>query len=58
MQSVGGGRWSRRQPVPKSPIRQLSTRRPGPGSYYQDVAFVHTPSKTLLLCDALLAARG
>lgn len=34
---------------------EVLTIKPGPGSYFQDVAFVHKPSKTLLLCDALLA---
>ena len=34
---------------------EVLTVKPGPGSYFQDVAFVHKPSKTLLLCDALLA---
>ena len=31
------------------------TVKPGPGSYYQDATFVHKPSKTVLLCDALFA---
>mmetsp|Transcript_26416 Transcript_26416/g.83928 ORF Transcript_26416/g.83928 Transcript_26416/m.83928 type:complete len:136 (+) Transcript_26416:480-887(+) len=31
------------------------TVKPGPGSYFQDVALYHRPSKTLLLCDAMLS---
>lgn len=31
------------------------TVKPGPGSYFQDVALYHRPSKTLLLCDAVLS---
>ncbi len=34
---------------------EVLTIKPGPGSYFQDVAFAHRPSRTLLLCDALLA---
>ena len=34
---------------------EVLTVKPGPGSYYQDATFVHKPSKTLLLCDALYA---
>ncbi|QDZ18396.1 hypothetical protein A3770_01p09140 [Chloropicon primus] len=29
--------------------------KPGPGSDYQDAAFFHRPSKTLLVCDAVFA---
>eukprot|EP00977_Amphora_coffeiformis_P004202 scaffold875_cov185-Amphora_coffeaeformis.AAC.17 len=35
---------------------QVLTVQPGPGSMYQDVALLHKPSKTLLVCDAILAA--
>eukprot|EP00873_Tetraselmis_striata_P045854 jgi/Tetstr1/466118/TSEL_010681.t1 len=31
------------------------TVKPGPGSEYQDAAFFHAPSKTLLVCDAISA---
>ena len=34
---------------------EVLTVKPGPGSYFQDVALFHKPSKTVLLCDALLA---
>ena len=34
---------------------EVLTVKPGPGSYFQDVALYHKPSKTVLLCDALLA---
>ena len=34
---------------------EVLTVKPGPGSYFQDVAFVHKPSRTLLICDAILA---
>ena len=34
----------------------MLTVKPGPGSYFQDVALFHKPSKTLLLCDALSMA--
>jgi len=34
---------------------EVLTVKPGPGSFFQDVALFHKPSKTLLLCDALLA---
>ena len=34
---------------------EVLTVKPGPGSFFQDVALLHKPSKTLLLCDALLA---
>mmetsp|Transcript_11781 Transcript_11781/g.29853 ORF Transcript_11781/g.29853 Transcript_11781/m.29853 type:complete len:468 (-) Transcript_11781:93-1496(-) len=34
---------------------EVLTVKPGIGSMYQDVAFFHRPSKTLIVCDALLA---
>jgi hypothetical protein len=34
---------------------EVLTVKPGIGSMYQDVAFFHRPSKTLLICDALFA---
>jgi hypothetical protein len=34
---------------------EVLTVKPGPGSYFQDVALLHRPSKTVLLCDSLLA---
>ena len=34
---------------------EVLTVKPGIGSMYQDVAFFHKPTKTLILCDALLA---
>ena len=34
---------------------EVLTVKPGPGSYFQDVALFHRPSRSLLLCDALLA---
>ena len=34
---------------------EVLTVKPGVGSMYQDVALFHGPSKTLLVCDALLA---
>ena len=34
---------------------QVLTVQPGPGSMFQDVALVHKPTKTLLVCDAVLA---
>lgn len=34
---------------------EVLTVKPGPGSFFQDVAFVHKSSKTLLICDAILA---
>ena len=37
---------------------EVLTVKPGPGSYFQDVAFVHKPSKTLVLCDSLWATTG
>ena len=30
--------------------------KPGPGSDYQDAAFFHRPSKSLLICDAVFGA--
>ena len=35
---------------------EVLTVKPGPGSAYQDAAFVHKPSRTLLVCDAVFAA--
>jgi len=35
---------------------QVLTVQPGPASMYQDVALVHKPSRTVLVCDALFAA--
>ena len=32
---------------------EVLTVKPGPGSMYQDVALVHKPSKTLVVCDAI-----
>lgn len=37
---------------------EVLTVKPGPGSEYQDATFLHKPSKTLLLCDALFATNG
>ena len=34
---------------------EVLTVKPGIGSMYQDVAFFHRPTKTLIICDALLA---
>ena len=34
---------------------EVLTVKPGIGSMYQDVAFFHRPSETLIVCDALLA---
>lgn len=34
---------------------EVLTVRPGPASAYQDAAFFHKPSKTLLVCDAVFA---
>ena len=34
---------------------EVLTVKPGIGSMYQDVALFHRPSKTLIVCDALLA---
>jgi hypothetical protein len=34
---------------------EVLTVKPGVGSMYQDAAFFHKPSKTLLLCDAIFA---
>jgi hypothetical protein len=34
---------------------EVLTVKPGIGSMYQDVAFFHKPTKTLIVCDALLA---
>ena len=55
--------WTR--PLPRSSAgldlwggeleHEVLTVKPGPGSYFQDVAFVHKPSRTLLICDAILA---
>jgi len=61
---LGLPRWT--QPLPRSSSaggsvlgsefeHEVLTVKPGPGSYFQDVAIVHKPSRTLLLCDALLA---
>ena len=33
----------------------IMTVQPGPGSMLQDVALLHKPSKTMLVCDAVLA---
>lgn len=32
--------------------------KPGIGSFYQDVALYHKPSKTMLVCDAVFAVNG
>ncbi len=37
---------------------EVVTVKPGIGSMYQDVALVHKPSKTLLVCDAIFAVDG
>lgn len=37
---------------------EVLTVKPGPGSFFQDVALFHKPSKTLLLCDALIAVNA
>jgi len=37
---------------------QVLTVKPGIGSMYQDVAMLHKPSKTLLVCDAIFAVNG
>lgn len=60
---LGLPRWTK--PLPRSSAGlalfggefewEVLTVKPGPGSYFQDVAVVHRPSRTLLLCDALLA---
>ena len=34
---------------------EVLTVKPGPGSYFQDVALLHKPSRTVLICDSLLA---
>ncbi|GMH59768.1 hypothetical protein TrST_g1589 [Triparma strigata] len=34
---------------------EVLTVKPGPGSFFQDVALFHKPSKTLTVCDALLS---
>jgi len=34
---------------------EVLTVKPGPGSYFQDVALLHKPSKTLLVTDVVLA---
>jgi len=59
---LGFPAWTR--PLPRSSAglgmwgdeleHEVLTVKPGPGSYFQDVAFVHKPSKTLLICDSLL----
>ena len=60
---LGLPRWTK--PLPRSSAgldlwggeieHEVLTVKPGPGSYFQDVALYHKPSKSLLLCDALLA---
>jgi Domain of unknown function (DUF4336) len=35
---------------------EVLTVKPGPGSQFQDVALLHKPSKTLMVCDAVFAA--
>ena len=60
---LGLPRWAK--PLPRSSDgldlwggeieHEVLTVKPGPGSYFQDVALYHKPSKTMLLCDALLA---
>ena len=35
---------------------RVLTVEPGPGSYFQDAAFFHATSKTMLLCDTLYGA--
>lgn len=60
---LGLPKWA--EPLPRSSIEsnpfgdefdfEVLTVKPGPGSFYQDAAFVHKPSKTLLVCDALFA---
>lgn len=60
---LGLPRWTKPLPRSSAGLRlwggelehEVLTVKPGPGSYFQDVAFVHKPSRTLLLCDALLA---
>lgn len=37
---------------------EVLTVKPGIGSMYQDVAMLHKPSKTLLVCDAIFAVNG
>ena len=56
---LGLPRWAR--PLPRSGSIQegfeheVLTVKPGPGSYFQDVALYHKRSKTLCVCDAVLA---
>lgn len=60
---LGLPRWT--QPLPRRSAdvdlwggefeHEVLTVKPGPGSYFQDVALFHKPSKTLLVCDAVLA---
>ncbi|CAH0373571.1 unnamed protein product [Pelagomonas calceolata] len=56
---LGLPRWAR--PLPRSGsvaggfAHEVLTVKPGPGSYFQDVALYHVKSKTLCVCDAVLA---
>ena len=51
----------RARPLPRSGSVQegfkheVLTVKPGPGSYFQDVALYHVKSKTLCVCDAVLS---
>lgn len=51
--SGGGGGAS---PWPAELEHEVLTVKPGPASAYQDVAVLHRPSRTLLVCDAVFAA--
>lgn len=37
---------------------QVLRVKPGPGSDFQDAAFFHKPSKTMMICDAVFGATG
>ena len=56
---LGLPRWAR--PLPRSGsvaggfAHEVLTVKPGPGSYFQDVALYHKRSRTLCVCDAVLA---
>jgi len=61
--TLGLPRWAKLLPASSQGLdlwggefeHEVLTVKPGPGSMYQDAAFFHKPSKTLLLCDALFA---
>lgn len=48
----GGSVW---QSAPGEIEHEVLTVKPGPGSLYQDVALLHRPSGTVLVCDAVFA---